>query len=456
MNTKDRQTFHLRYRNMINTLRKEIKEGIYLPGDFLSSETKLMEQFSLGKHSVRSALEELVKEGLIEKIDRVGTRVCYVSPIQTTLRFGVYPSLYEEARLKEVIAMFHQEYPHIKVELIELPYHQVESIKSLTELGIFDVLTVNVFDFNYFKDNDGLALLEEQTVLPNTYPFLNDLFSAAGKGLMLQPFVYSPVILCYNKDHLREQQLLEPDGSWSWDDLHQLLRQLKGINRRGLYFHLFSINRWPIFLIQQGIRFKSKEDGSITIEDPARFCELLQMLRNLIHEEGMYPVGLGNYGEEILFLQEKVSVIISSYFKLNRLKDAEFNYDIAQLPRGKNNATLLLSIGIGIYDKSPQKEAARKLTNFLTSEGVLSYIRETTYSLSANKRIAESVETLHGNKPLRMELYREIAANYATHEQLGLTMSEILILGDCLKQYFSNLIDEDELLAMFSAKINAQ
>ena len=455
MKSKDRQTFHLRFRHMVDTLREEIHTGIYRHGDFLPAETRLMEQYNLGKHSVRSALEQLVKEGLIEKIDRVGSRVCYTAPAQVTLRFGVYSSLYEETNLKEIIAMFHQKYPHIKVEMIELPYHQAESVRSLTQLGIFDVLTVNIFDFHYFKDHDGLALLEPQPMLPKTYPFLNHLFCADGSRLMLQPFVFSPVILCYNKDHLREQQLLEPDSTWTWEDLHQLLRQLKGVNRRGLFFHLSSVNRWPIFLIQQGVKFTRGATGPVMTEREDGFA-ILRMLRDLIHEEGMFPVGIGKYGEEDLFLQEKVSVILTTYFKLNRLKHASFTYDIAQLPRGKTNATLLLSIGIAIYSNSPQKEAARLLSDFLTSEEIQAYIRRTTFSLPANKWIAETLETEQGNKPRRGELYREIVPFCATHDQLGLSMGEILIMGGCLKQYFSNLIDEEELLEMFSAEVSRE
>src|SRR5690606_6468865 len=110
-------------------------------------------------------------------------------------------------------------------------YHQVESIRSLTQLGIFDLLTVNLFDFNYFKDHDGLHLLESQVKKESTYPFLNELFGESDGELALQPFVFSPVIMCYNKDHLREQNLFEPDGSWTWDDLYELLRKLKKENR---------------------------------------------------------------------------------------------------------------------------------------------------------------------------------------------------------------------------------
>jgi len=455
MRMKDRQSFHQRFKHMVDTIRDGIYEGQYKNGDFLPAETRLMELYSLGKHSVRSALEVLVKEGLIEKVDRVGTRVCYAAPAQITLRFGLYPSLYEEANLKEIVAMFHQENPHIKVELIELPYHQVESVKSLTQLGIFDVLTVNTFDFNYFKDQDGLDLLEQQVIQPDRYPFLNDLFSVDGR-LMLQPIIFSPVIMCYNKKHLREQRLFEPDGTWTWEDLRHLLRQLKETDRRSIFFHLSSVNRWPIFLMQQGVKFNRNEEGRLTMTEWADGFAMLSMLRDLVHEEGLYPLGLGKYSEEDLFLQEKVSVIFTTYFKLNRLRNASFSYDIAQLPQGKKKATLLLSTGIAIYGKSSQKEAARCLMDFLASERIQSFIRKTTFSLPANKWIAESVETDVANKPQRAELYRETVPYYSTHEQLGLTMGEILIMGDCLKQYLSKLIDEQELLAMLTAKLNME
>ena len=98
----DRHTFQTRTRHMSADLKQKINSGAYSPGEFLPSELALTEQYKLSKNSVRYVLDELVQEGLIIKIPRVGTQVTKPAS-KETIRFGVYPSLYKEAGMEELI-----------------------------------------------------------------------------------------------------------------------------------------------------------------------------------------------------------------------------------------------------------------------------------------------------------------------------------------------------------------
>ncbi len=55
------------YQKLKNTLKNKIIKGSYRPGDALPSEHELREQYQLARFTVRQALDELVKEGLITK-----------------------------------------------------------------------------------------------------------------------------------------------------------------------------------------------------------------------------------------------------------------------------------------------------------------------------------------------------------------------------------------------------
>ncbi len=63
------------YRWLADTLREEIAQGIYAPGDALPTEYELMRRYSLSSTTVRRAVHDLVQEGLIYRKAGKGTFV---------------------------------------------------------------------------------------------------------------------------------------------------------------------------------------------------------------------------------------------------------------------------------------------------------------------------------------------------------------------------------------------
>ncbi|MNI29682.1 DNA-binding transcriptional regulator FrlR [compost metagenome] len=441
----DRHTFQTRTRHMSADLKQKINSGAYSPGEYLPSELALTELYKLSKNSVRYVLDELVQEGLIIKIPRVGTQVAK-SIAKETIRFGVYPSLYKEAGMEELIRRFHENHPHIHVETIELPYVSSDSIANLIKLGIVDVLTVNLQDMYQFKERKSLDLFAGQDRRDNIYPFLTPYFEKEPGVLAAQPFVYSPVILCYNKEHLKEKRLGEPNSSWSWDELATLLRELKAPHRYSIAFQLFSMNRWPIFWMQ------NEDDPAPADSNPPQSraslpIEGLRWLRDLVTEEGIFPLALaqGEFEAEKLFKEQKVSVMLTTYYMLNELKNADFSFDIAQLPHFKNDKTLLLSTGIALSAESGHTEPAACFVNYLTSDEAQSYIRQNTYSLPASRYITETVSVDIKNKPSRLELHRDYSSKYTTYRDLSISIQTLIRFEESLKQYMSYLTDEEGL-----------
>ncbi|MCU6710370.1 extracellular solute-binding protein [Paenibacillus sp. J5C_2022] len=452
----DRKTYQNKYNDLVDTLRDEIARGMYRPGSYLPGENHLIERFQLSKHSVRLALDELVKEGRIERIPRVGTRVAARPSERTELFFGVYPSMPEETDLTRLLEIFHDIHPHITVNTLDLPYGNAESIMKLLQLGVVDIVTLNTPDFIYFCENGSLQLLERQERRGENYPFLNEFFGTDNGEVYAQPFVYSPIVICYNKNHLRQKGLFEPDSGWTWNDLRQLLRELKEPNRFSIFFNADHLNRWSIFLLQQGMRFVRDSDGRIAPSEPNAF-ELLRFVRDMIHENGLFPGAVfGEKDVESLFLQQKVSVIMTTYFRLNALKRAEFDFDIAQLPRGNRNDTLLLSSGTAVNANTSKKEAAQSLADFLSSDNAQTLIRKHTFSIPANKIIHDAHLPVCPATPSRILLHREMISNYTTYDKLGLTIKECYVFGNCLKQYFSNIVDEVGLMKLFNDHIQTK
>ncbi|MCG6187973.1 GntR family transcriptional regulator [Maribellus maritimus] len=67
--------FGPKYLLVKNFLKESIQQGKFKVGDFLPSEHELCSRFSVTRTTTRKALDELIKEGYIEKLQGKGSRV---------------------------------------------------------------------------------------------------------------------------------------------------------------------------------------------------------------------------------------------------------------------------------------------------------------------------------------------------------------------------------------------
>lgn len=73
------------YLKVKNHLREGISAGRWVPGDLLPSEAELTQRFSVSRMTVNRALRELLQEGMIERVQGVGTFVAQLHRISSTL-----------------------------------------------------------------------------------------------------------------------------------------------------------------------------------------------------------------------------------------------------------------------------------------------------------------------------------------------------------------------------------
>lgn len=445
-----RSTFRRRYEEMLITLRNEIIAGMWEEGSFLPSESDLAERFHLSKNSVRKGLELLVAEGFIEKIPRVGNRI-QKSPQGVTIKFGYYPSLIPEADLRNLVNEFHKQHPLIRVNMIPMPYNHVPpTMKDYMESDDIDVMTINNQNFELFAAPDTPPdLLEPLEAVEGVYPVLTEPF-IRGEKLYVQPFLFSPIILCYNKQHFAEQGIAEPDSSWTWDTVKKIAQQLSdstNTNRHGFFFHFLSDNRWPIFLLQNEVRFNRGSDGDKGLElDESALNESLQVSMELL-EQVFPPFRSENDDDaEMLFCQQKVSMILTSYFCLNKIKDVDFPYDISPLPYLGTPRTLVIAIGLAIHKNSRNKQAAQTFINFMMSYKTQLRIRQNTLSIPSLKSAAEWNGKGNVTLPSRYFVYREIFPSFCYPTALNVTYAELADIRQRIKLYLSKMEGLDVFL----------
>ncbi|MEF3304403.1 extracellular solute-binding protein [Paenibacillus sp. GYB003] len=446
-----RKSFDARLKRMVDRLRSQIWNGEYNPGDFLPSEKALTEQFGLSNKSVRKGLETLVREGLIVKIDRVGSRVTEGAPGgSATITLGYTHSIERDIALSALLDDFRLAHPSIRVKTLEIRSvsNYMAAVKEYSDNGLLDVFTLNNMDFQIALDEGDRLRLERFPPDPRTYRFAQDAFVSDGE-LHARPLVFSPIILAYNRAHFREEGVPEPDSSWTWDEaIRHAAALTKPGTRHGLYFYLLSDNRWPAFLLQSGERFETDADGRLRLAG-SRLLESVRLCRRIVADRTVFPSYLSENSDDVneLFQQGKVSMIMTNYMTINDFKHSDLEYDISPLPYMYEPRSLMNVIGVAVSSKTKHPEAARQLADYLASPRAQRIIRERTLSLPAHKETAEmpSDPSEGMNRPSRYFLFREIMASYRLHRELNLSPSAFAAFRQLLKKYGSGLIDEDEL-----------
>ncbi|TYP76566.1 extracellular solute-binding protein [Paenibacillus methanolicus] len=442
-----RTTFKARLDEMIEVLTNDIMTGKYQEGDLLPSEISLGEQFQLSKKSVRKALDTLVDEGYIEKLPRIGARVRSANPgNRVIVKFGYYPSLVQEANLMSLIDAFRKRYPQISVQMIPLPAGQASpTMRESMERESIDLITVNTQNYELFLDEGSHPeSLEPLEPSDGIYPFLTKPFTADGT-LYVQPFVFSPIVLCYNRRHFEEAGVPEPDSGWSWRDVRLASEALsRGNDRLGVLFNLLSTNRWPLFLLQNDYTFRTDEAGRTVYRD-AKLRECLESCRGFADDSSISLFLTEEEVSERLFVREKASMIVTSYFHMNALRESGLDFDISPLPYSKEARTLLLVIGLALNKNSAAKQAARTLMEFLLSPESQLAIRKHTLSIPSVRSAAE-YRPRKETRPLRYSMYRDIIPTFRYHGDLGLPFRSLIRLNNELLLYWTKMEDADEIL----------
>ncbi|NOV00858.1 FadR/GntR family transcriptional regulator [Paenibacillus planticolens] len=92
--------------DVVNQLQKKISEGEIKPGDKIPTEPELMQQFAVGRSTIREAVRVLVHAGLLEKKQGFGTflkaQSAMQEPLDHRLRRAEILEVYEVRKMLEL------------------------------------------------------------------------------------------------------------------------------------------------------------------------------------------------------------------------------------------------------------------------------------------------------------------------------------------------------------------
>lgn len=442
MKKPSRTTFDERLNYMIEAIRAKITANEYGTGSYIPSILQLSKEYQLSINSVQKGLDVLLNEGLIERIPRVGIKV--IAQHITTLSIGYYTTLHDELDLQYLIKTFEERYPTIKINLIPLHFSSyVETTEAYLKNELVDAVAINHLNFLHFSDmNQDLSqLFEPIQPKDGVYPFLNEAFTV-NKQLFVQPVTFSAVVLCYNKEFFTTHQIPELPSNWTWNEFIKMLEliETKTSSNLSFYFYPGTWNRWPIFLMQSGLNFAEMpiELASEEILDSIETCY------RLIHRQDTFSLLLSSNDTNVekMFLEQSVPVMMTTYYRLNQLKETSFEFEIVPLPYVNEPKTLLLPIGFAMNQRSKKKELAKLFIDFVSSQEAQLHIRKHTYSIPAIQQAAEWEGEELFYRPTNFQMFKDITSQFGLISDLNLTFDQMQQLHSIMNRYWTGLQDK--------------
>nr|WP_275695500.1 extracellular solute-binding protein [Fredinandcohnia sp. SECRCQ15] len=446
--------FEERYKKFLTELKDEILTGRIKPGEFILPENTLSKQYDLSRVSVRKVLAQLVEEGLIEKIPGKGNRVTL--PQETTkqtLTLAWFSDSYEREIVEEIIERFEQLNPFIKINLQLLPVTDyMYNVMQLIEHGAGpDLFIVSDYHFRELIESNRLDLLEQYVpehlnAEKDSYEKVFDMFAVDGKT-MVTPFVFSPVMICYNKTMFQEANIPASFQMDNWNDLLKIAKTCtKDMDENGLvdqYGFCFSSssNRWPVFILQNNGDFMA-EDRSKSVMNSSENIDALSFCVDMMYKHKVSPIFSHGSNElaENLFMRERAAMILTTYYFMNEFRDHKIKWDVLPVPAKETKATLLLGGALGINANSQMKETAKALIDYMVSTEAQTMLKRNGCTIPILRFVAEDNYLLQpGIHPDNYNAFKEMMPFAKTIRDLQLTTSEIELVENELQLLWANM-----------------
>ncbi|MEK6991978.1 extracellular solute-binding protein [Paenibacillus sp. FSL K6-1566] len=450
-----RNEFHERYERFLQDLRNEIVSGTLAPGEFILPENTLSQKYEMSRVSIRKALDELVHEGLIEKIAGKGNRVKLPDEDRTpvVIKLAWFSTSYEIEIVKRIIASFEKKYPFVKVELMlysEENYTRtlIHSMDEEQGPDVFVMSEMHSREWVESRRTDLLTgyipphLLEEGVSYPEVFPLFQQ-----GEQMLAAPFIFSPVVICFNRSIFEKYGIKEYQPLESWDDLLRVAKLCtKAPDEDGMVEHYgfcfsASSNRWPVFLLQNNGQIMKSDRSRSTMANENNI-QALEYCLSLMYKEHVSPIYAhgSSHLAEGLFMKERVAMIMSTYYFMNEFRDHSIAWDVMELPRGKQPATLLLGGGLAINARSSHRQVAEKLVDYMTGDEGQRLIKQYGCTIPVLRSAAEDDALLDpAIHPEHYNCYLDVLPHAYPLHTLNLTQSEIELLFDELNLLWAGM-----------------
>jgi multiple sugar transport system substrate-binding protein len=205
------------------------------------------------------------------------------------------------------------------------------------------------------------------------------------------PWCYASQVLYYNKDLFDAAGVSYPTNDWTWDDYREAALKLSSgsgtskiwgtdaFSFPGIWYSLAGQAGDPVI----------NADGNLDLGDGIkRALEFTNELTNI--DKVASPPAASGQNVTDLFAAGRSAMSLNGSWAIGTYRDAEFNWDIAPMPKDKTSYVSLHTGFYTIYKDSKQKDAAWSFIEFMMSEEGQKITSEVTSNPSAIKSLADS------------------------------------------------------------------
>lgn len=342
---------------------------------------------------------------------------------QVKIQFAGWGDPSEKEVFTKLIKSFEEKNPTIKVDYLHIPGDYVGKMNTILAGG-------NAPDVFYVPDGDFGRWVSQGLLLPiedfvkNSNINTADMWSsglqryrydgaANGQGtLYALPKDIGPTVLYYNKDLFTKMNVPFPDPETPMTS-EQLVETAKKLtvtsNGKTTQYGMGPI-WWEGFILAKGGKFLSDNKQEF-IGNGQESIDALQFISDLTHKHGVVPnsAALKDMNDSQMFKTGKLAMMITGRWAVPDFRKVSFDWDVAPLPTDNWGGTSG-SVGLGIYSKTKQVDAAYKLVEFLGGPEGQKEQSLMGFSIPSFKEMANTDVFLQpGQKPEHAEVFIKAA-----------------------------------------------
>ncbi|MDI3517938.1 MULTISPECIES: ABC transporter substrate-binding protein [Caldanaerobacter] len=346
-----------------------------------------------------------------------------VKPV--TIKLGMWSSSPAEMKIVEdQIAKFKEKYPNINVQIETIVGDYMQQLQTqLAANTAPDIFYLDSMPAPQLMSSGVLEPLDEYIKKYNVdvndfEPALLSAFQWEGKTYGL-PKDYNTLALFYNKDMFKEAGINEPPKTW--EELKDAAKKLTKDGVKGLVLSI-DLARFNAFIHQNG--GSVYKGGKPTLNLPEN-AQALDFYVGFITKDKVAdtPQNMGEGWNGDAFAAKKAAMAIEGGWMIPFLKEKapDLNYGIAELPAGKQKATMVFTVAYVMNKNSKHKDEAFKLIEFLTGKEGQQFVVEAGLALPSRKSMGAKFKEKYPERAALVD-----GASYAVPWQFGLDGPKIV------------------------------
>ncbi|WP_307409363.1 ABC transporter substrate-binding protein [Neobacillus ginsengisoli] len=277
--------------------------------------------------------------------------------------------------IDEIIKLFNEKYPNIKVKTELTPYGQYfQKLETAATGGALpDVLWMNGAHVVQYAEGKVILPLSDRAKKDNysldNYPkSLIDLYTVDGKVYGI-PKDYDTTGLWYNKKIFDDAGVPYPDETWDWNKLKEVAKKLTNKDKSIWGYAALMGNQGGYYdLIWQNGGYIVPKDGKSVGFDQPEAIEALKYNISFI-KEGLSPTQaqMTETAASELFSSGKVAMMFDGPWMVPEYKKNP-DLNVAVVPKGKKRAVAIHGLSNVIAANTKHKDAAWEFVKFLGSK----------------------------------------------------------------------------------------